>query len=637
MKNNKGFAISSVVYAMLVLFLGLILLILGNLASRKAMFDKEKKDILSRFNNGDNVEELCTLTEGNLYEAGSKYVCDVGDGELKTFYALETNGDNVSLIMNANVDSNGKAITPDNIPDDKGLMAWCGDETLCKTNGDWDNTKGPITAKAALLTRTTGWTKLKNNQITLPSQAQISGAYTGTMPMWLYDYLDSTTNSVPNVYGYWTSTKDATYLSNVITVRYIGQLTYGFVYSDTYCGIRPAITILKSQIKVSQATTLCEAVTSATTGNVPSGSYAYGDEYTCDLGDGEERTFFVLEESGDNVLLIMNSNIGSAEKVLWCKSGSDNSCSGDGALEYLNSSTKLWTKLNQSQITLPTASQIATASGMIFDGESDEDSEGLSTWLYVNLNSDTGPFAYWTLTPVVWDSSFAWVTLFVGSISVDNVDLGEGNGVRPVITIPKSQVKNPVSTTLCKGVTTATAGNVPSGSYAYGDEYTCELGDGEEKTFFVLEKDGDDVSLIMNMNVDENGKGTLLGNNVSWCKSGSNNSCGADGALEHLSTSTKSWTKLNQSQITLPSGQQIATAGGDSVWSSSKYGSGFESKTWLHVNLSESHEYWTSTSYSSNNNGAWSVNSYGELGVNDITDTPLGVRPVIKISSSQIQ
>ena len=29
MKNNKGFAISSVVYAMLILFLGLVLLILG--------------------------------------------------------------------------------------------------------------------------------------------------------------------------------------------------------------------------------------------------------------------------------------------------------------------------------------------------------------------------------------------------------------------------------------------------------------------------------------------------------------------------------------------------------------------------------------------------------------------------------
>ena len=44
--NNKGFAITSIIYSMLVLFLALVLLIMSNLASRKVAFDKEKSDLI---------------------------------------------------------------------------------------------------------------------------------------------------------------------------------------------------------------------------------------------------------------------------------------------------------------------------------------------------------------------------------------------------------------------------------------------------------------------------------------------------------------------------------------------------------------------------------------------------------------
>ena len=170
----------------------------------------------------------------------------------------------------------------------------------------------------------------------------------------------------------------------------------------------------------------------------------------------------------------------------------------------------------------------------------------------------------------------------------------------------------------------------------YGNEFTCELGDNDKKTFYVLETNDDSISLIMNMNVDSNGKGTLAGNNVSWCKSGSTNSCGGDGALEYLSTSTKSWKKLTQQQITLPTGEQIAKAGGDTKWNTGTYGECFESKPWLYINLSNSHEYWTLTPYSGNSTHVWSVNFYGELGNNDVGDTQLGIRPVIIISKANL-
>ena len=59
---------------------------------------------------------------------------------------------------------------------------------------------------------------------------------------------------------------------------------------------------------------------------------------------------------------------------------------------------------------------------------------------------------------------------------------------------------------LCEPVTIVTTGNIPTGEFNYGDEYICNLGDNDKKTFFVLDKDENTVSLIMNANVDIDGK-----------------------------------------------------------------------------------------------------------------------------------
>ena len=188
-----------------------------------------------------------------------------------------------------------------------------------------------------------------------------------------------------------------------------------------------------------QVEVLCTAKTTATTGKVPSGNYAYGDEYTCELGDNDEKTFFVLETNGDNVSLIMNKNIDSNGKgttsgntVAWCKSGSDNSCAADGALEYLKTSTTGWTKLTESQISLPSYDQIYKAAG--------NKTSGLSTWLYGNLNYGSVPSAYWTSTPDASRSSHAWFVLYDATFTSYDVDSASSYGVRPVITVSKSNL-----------------------------------------------------------------------------------------------------------------------------------------------------------------------------------------------------
>jgi len=61
--NNKGFALTSIVYMLIVLFLLLMLLILANLASRKVVLDKIKYDVKTKLNQGG-----INVTEQSLYD-----------------------------------------------------------------------------------------------------------------------------------------------------------------------------------------------------------------------------------------------------------------------------------------------------------------------------------------------------------------------------------------------------------------------------------------------------------------------------------------------------------------------------------------------------------------------------------------
>ena len=219
-----------------------------------------------------------------------------------------------------------------------------------------------------------------------------------------------------------------------------------------------------------QVEVLCTAKTTATTGNVPSGNYSYGDEYTCELGDNDAKTFFILETNGDNVSLIMNMNIASNGKGTtsgntvawisdedWAAAGgvvTDAMKNDGGPCQYagicltneygpitaqnlLKNSTTSWTKLTESQISLPSYDQIYKAAG--------NRTEELPTWLYGNLDvNNSAPYGYWTSTPDASDSLFARNVSYGGRLTNNTVDHDNGSGcesgVRPVITVSKSNL-----------------------------------------------------------------------------------------------------------------------------------------------------------------------------------------------------
>lgn len=76
--NEKGFAISGIIYPLFVLFVGLLIGMIAMFMNRKMLFDQTKKDVLSEVNYGKNILEGGLL----LYYKGSEAPITV-DGKLK--------------------------------------------------------------------------------------------------------------------------------------------------------------------------------------------------------------------------------------------------------------------------------------------------------------------------------------------------------------------------------------------------------------------------------------------------------------------------------------------------------------------------------------------------------------------------
>ena len=142
--------------------------------------------------------------------------------------------------------------------------AWCDDKTNCKTNGQFDNAKGPLTANETLTAKTTGWTKITDKtKITLPTAYQIAAASgkkidnatnISDLPEWLFDYLNGNYYTVHQdddfgTEAYWTSTPISNYGMKVWVVLSDGNSNAGgFPIDYPYHGVRPVITISKSQL-----------------------------------------------------------------------------------------------------------------------------------------------------------------------------------------------------------------------------------------------------------------------------------------------------------------------------------------------------------------------------------------------------
>ena len=167
-----------------------------------------------------------------------------------------------------------------------------------------------------------------------------------------------------------------------------------------------------------------------------------GAKYTCDLGDGD-RTFYVLETgtSSKPATLILEGNY-DMETLAWCASGSDNACAADGLEAKLDDIVEnAWTKLDRSQIGIPSAEQIMAADEREEDAYLSGDLTLSKEWLYSYpeyaewSEGMNPPYGYWTSTPHAVYSCCAWIVPYGGDVTDDCVEFDTDFGARPVITL----------------------------------------------------------------------------------------------------------------------------------------------------------------------------------------------------------
>jgi hypothetical protein len=175
--------------------------------------------------------------------------------------------------------------------------------------------------------------------------------------------------------------------------------------------------------------------------------------------------WYIYAEDDSTYTMILDHN--TTALVAWNSSGK----TADGMNEVataLAEDTSSWdSSLN---VRLITADEIVTITGntnfesetsywgFYLDGASGDDSTWRTpianstnksnyAWLYDYTNgctsygcsvANSSTYGYWTSTPVVGDTDYVWIVINNGSLSEAIVNVANGFGLRPVITISKS-------------------------------------------------------------------------------------------------------------------------------------------------------------------------------------------------------
>ena len=174
--------------------------------------------------------------------------------------------------------------------------------------------------------------------------------------------------------------------------------------------------------------------------------YEPGSVYSCNFGDGD-IIFYVVSEEENNIKLIMNENF--EDKVKWNESD-DESIGPITALAYLESETSSWDVLRKSggKIELPSADFMTNV---------------ISEWKEKNIDAEYGPdwlrtnlwegsldltkdhhYEYWTSTPIPSDYDYYYAYhdgYIISLVGIVDVEHGGFSGVRPLITVPKENIK----------------------------------------------------------------------------------------------------------------------------------------------------------------------------------------------------
>ena len=291
--NNRGFAISTIMYLILVFAVILTTATLFILSSRKLVVDNQKNKVLNDIYNivcsKVTFSTASKKTDGSLignvpigsFLPGDEYTCQVNGERVYHFFVLSTDTDNVNLILDRTITSQGLLST----------SSLNSTVAYLSTSDGSSESDGPVTLFKFLNSATKSWTNIPNININyvysnnlkistngnlveivkdgqtqsvfnnlkvrVPYESEVeSVGCTGEInscPLWISNYLMNNTNitggtNISGLVGYWTIPKATQPVKIVDNSGSLKAATYyGSISNSVVVGVRPVITLSKSK------------------------------------------------------------------------------------------------------------------------------------------------------------------------------------------------------------------------------------------------------------------------------------------------------------------------------------------------------------------------------------------------------
>ncbi len=318
--NNKGLAVSGIIYAILILFLVLIFAILGILSSRKMILDKLKNDVLeqlntattvtqspnlikilmSQYNEGNTTGLVRDSTNSNIYyytgsndEVSNNYLWY--GGHHWRVIEFDTSDNTLLLISQqplTSIQPASSAWTTQSAYNSSYINSWLNDYFYNSLDSSVKNNIVSNTFNVGIYTDVDGITITQ--KVGLLDQDQYERAGTSSSYLNIADY-------------FWLGNRYSS--SNVRRVGSNGYLSSGSPSGS--CGVRPVIRISDLTITGGSGTLTSnyEVETKATnTSNVQVGEYINvpysGTDGAC--GSDNSCTFRVVSKDSDSIKVVLN-------------------------------------------------------------------------------------------------------------------------------------------------------------------------------------------------------------------------------------------------------------------------------------------------------------------------------------------
>lgn len=227
MKNNKGFAISTMMYMILILGLTIVAIVLSMYNTRGNILSKLRSNVQDEINDTMDYDYICVgIGTNGEYNVGDKYTCSLSNTEEYDFYVISSDNDSVNLVMSeALLFENGK---------NSNKVAYITDSDY-EESGEYK----PVSALKVLKSNTDNWFYIDNRTDT------VDGVSYTNYKARLLSNNDITNSNIKYISDTLTSTiASGDKIYSVVNNEVNNEKTVTDLYN-----IVPVITVSKSKIK----------------------------------------------------------------------------------------------------------------------------------------------------------------------------------------------------------------------------------------------------------------------------------------------------------------------------------------------------------------------------------------------------